>query len=199
MKCDRCNEEPVYRCNACGEPVCGPHARLRTVCPLCLKKKKTKFRTARVSSEREKAKIRGLVKRFWGEEEQLSFDKKLNVTDLPAFVAQTDEGIVGFASFAETDDAIIVVALAILPQYQNTGMGKSLISKIETEARKLRKKRLLVSTSNDNLPALSFYQALGFQIYEAKPDVIAEKHGGLIPGIGGIPLRDELRLRKILY
>lgn len=199
MTCDRCNEEPVYRCSACGELVCAPHARLRTACPSCLKKKKTKFRTVRVSSEREKAKIRELVKRFWGEEEQLTFDKKLNVADLPACVAQAEEGIGGFASFAEADDAIIVVALGILPQYQSTGMGRSLISKIETEARKLRKKRLLVSTSNDDLPALSFYQTLGFQIYEVKPDVIAEKHGGLIPGIGGLPVRDELRLRKILY
>ena len=97
------------------------------------------------------------------------------------------------------DDAIIIVALGILPQFQNAGMGRSLISKIETKAKKLRKKRLLVSTSNDDLPALGFYQALGFQIYEIRPDVIAEKHGGFIMGIGGLPVRDELRLRKTLH
>ncbi len=199
MKCGRCNEEPVYRCSACGKLVCGTHARLRTVCPSCLKKKKTDFRIATVSSEREKAKIRELVKRFWGEEEQLAFDKKFNVADLPAYVAQADGGVAGFASFAEADDAIIIVALGILPQFQNAGMGRSLISKIETEAKKLRKKRLLVSTSNDDLPALGFYQALGFQIYEIRPDVIAEKHGGFIMGIGGLPVRDELRLRKTLH
>ena len=63
---------------------------------------------------------------------------------------------------------------------------------------RLRKKKLLVSTSNDDLPALAFYQSLGFQIYEVKPNVIAEKHGMVLKGIGGLPVRDELRLQKLL-
>jgi ribosomal protein S18 acetylase RimI-like enzyme len=62
----------------------------------------------------------------------------------------------------------------------------------------LQRKKLLVSTSNDDLPALGFYQALGFQIIEVVPNVIAEKHGKILTGIGGLPVRDELRLQKIL-
>jgi len=69
----------------------------------------------------------------------------------------------------------------------------------EKEAENMQKKKLLVSTSNDDLPALAFYQSRGFQIYEVKPNVIAEKHGRILEGIGGLPARDELRLRKILY
>jgi ribosomal protein S18 acetylase RimI-like enzyme len=57
---------------------------------------------------------------------------------------------------------------------------------------------LLVSTSNDDLPALALYQSLGFQIYEAKPNVIGEKHHKIMKGIGGLPIRDELRLQKPL-
>jgi ribosomal protein S18 acetylase RimI-like enzyme len=90
------------------------------------------------------------------------------------------------------------VALGVLPQYQGSGVGKSLIEKVEDEAKKLRKNRLLVSTSNDDLPALTFYQSLDFQIYEVKPNVIAEKHGRILKGIGGLPIRDELRLQKTL-
>jgi len=63
----------------------------------------------------------------------------------------------------------------------------------------MQKKRLLVSTSNDDLPALAFYQSIGFQIYEVKPNVIAEKHNEILAGIGGLPVRDELRLRKIFH
>jgi len=48
------------------------------------------------------------------------------------------------------------------------------------------------------LPALAFYQKLGFQVFEVKPDAVAEKHGKIVEGIGGLPVRDELRLRKIL-
>jgi hypothetical protein len=56
----------------------------------------------------------------------------------------------------------------------------------------------MVPTSNDDLPALAFHQSNGFQIYEVKPNVIAEKHGMILKGIGGLPTRDELRLQKIL-
>jgi len=91
------------------------------------------------------------------------------------------------------------VALGVLPQYQGSGVGRSLIEKVEAEAKRIMKKKLLVSTSNDDLPALAFYQSVGFQIYEVKPNVIAEKHGRILQGVGGLPVRDELRLQKILY
>lgn len=136
------------------------------------------------------------MKQFWGEEEQLTFDRKFTVAQLPAYVAKSGNDTIGFVSFAEMDDAIIIVALGILPTYQNAGVGKSLIEKVEAEAKRLGKKKLLVSTSNDDLPALAFYQSLGFQIYEVKPNTIAEKHGTVLKGIGGLPIRDELRLQK---
>jgi len=93
---------------------------------------------------------------------------------------------------------MVIAALGVLPEYQNSGIGKSLITKVEAEAEKILKKRLLVSTSNDDLPALAFYQSLDFKIYEVKPNVIAEKHGKIMSGVGGLPIRDEIRLRKVL-
>jgi len=146
----------------------------------------------------EKEEIRGFVRRFWGEEEQLTFDRKFMVAELPTYLARAASAIIGFVSFAEANDAIIIVALGVLPKYQNAGVGKSLIEKVEAEAKRLGKKKLLVSTSNDDLPVLAFYQSLGFQIYEVKPNVIAEKHGAVLKGIGGLPIKDELRMRKIL-
>lgn len=117
---------------------------------------------------------------------------------LPAYSAKVGNDIIGFISFSERKDAILIVALGVLPKYQNAGVGKSLIGKVEVETRRLRKKKLLVSTSNDDLPALAFYQSLGFQIFEVKINVIAEKHGKVLKGICGLPIRDELRLQKIL-
>jgi len=73
---------------------------------------------------------------------------------------------------------------------------KGISTKSGRESRQLSKRRLLVSTSNDDLPALAFYQKLGFQIFEVKPNVIAGKHGQLLAGTGGIPIRDEIRLSK---
>jgi ribosomal protein S18 acetylase RimI-like enzyme len=146
----------------------------------------------------EKKKIGELVKRFWGGEEQLTFDRRLTVENLPALVADADGNTIGFLAFLKLVDAVIIVALGILPKFQGSGVGKGLVERLENEARGMHKGRLLVSTSNDDLPALGFYQSLGFQIYEVKPDVIAEKHGEVLKGIGALPIRDELRLRKNL-
>jgi ribosomal protein S18 acetylase RimI-like enzyme len=150
-----------------------------------------------VTSNKERKKIREFVQRFWGEQEQLTFDRKFIVAKLPAYTAKVRSTIIGFISFADMDDAVIIVALGVLPTYQGSGVGRSLVKKVEDKAKKLRRK-LLVSTSNEDLPALAFYQSLGFQIYEVKPNVIAEKHGKIIEGLGGLPIRDELRLQKIL-
>jgi ribosomal protein S18 acetylase RimI-like enzyme len=138
------------------------------------------------------------VARFWGEEEQLTFDKKFNVAELPGYVAKARKKTLGFISTADADEATIIVALGVLPDYQGCGVGKNLIKRLEREASRKGRKVLLVSTSNDDLPALGFYQSLGFQIYEVKPDVIAQKHGKVLEGIGTLPIRDELRLRKKL-
>jgi ribosomal protein S18 acetylase RimI-like enzyme len=198
LSCHFCQATAVYGCNDCEKLVCAEHAKLRVVCLPCAKKNKSKYAIEEVTSEEERSRIRELVRGFWGEEEQLAFDKRFEVAGLSAYAAKADGETIGFVSFAEVADALIIVALGVLPQYQCSGVGRSLAEKVEAVARNLRKKRLLVSTSNDDLPALAFYQCLGFQIFEVKPNVIAEKHGKVVKGIGGLPVRDELRLQKIL-
>jgi ribosomal protein S18 acetylase RimI-like enzyme len=182
----------------CGRLICGEHAKLRTICLSFTKKTALEYVIDTVKTDKERDNIREFVKRFWGEEEQLTFDKKFVVAELLTYIAMVKNSIIGFASVAEENDAIIIAALGILPKYQGCGVGRSLVEKVKAEAKRLRKKRLLVSTSNDDLPALAFYQSLGFQIFEVKPNVIAEKHGRVLKGISGLPIRDELRLQRIL-
>jgi len=196
MTCRYCEKDAVYKCAVCGKPICMEHVKLRTLCTLCTRKQRLEYAIGKAVSEEEREEIRKLVRRFWGELEQLVFDRKLMVADLPAYVAKAENDVVGFASYAEAWNALIIVALGVLPEYQTSDVGKELIKKVESEAMHMHKKRLLVSISNDDLPALAFYQRLGFQIYEVKPNVIAEKHGAVLQGIGGLPIRDELRLRK---
>jgi ribosomal protein S18 acetylase RimI-like enzyme len=178
--------------------LCPEHAQLRTVCLGHAKKTPLKYTVERISSDAERTTIRKLTRRFWGEEDQLTFDRKFSVARLPGYVAKLKGKVVGFVSAAYMDDAAIIVALGVLPRYQGSGIGKRLIKKTEYDAVRRKKKKLLVSTSNDDLPALVFYQALGFQLYEVKPNVIAEKHGKTLPGIGNLPIRDELRFQKRL-
>jgi ribosomal protein S18 acetylase RimI-like enzyme len=198
MKCHYCRKDAVYKCSLCGKLLCEQHTHLRTVCSGCATKTRLQYTIERATPEEKKKEIREFVRRFWGEEEQLTFDRRFKVAELPAYVAKLKDNMVGFVSAAEVDNAIIIVALGVLPQHQSSGVGRGLLEKIEKEAIRTRKKILLVSTSNDDLPALAFYQSVGFQIYEVKPNVIAEKHGKILAGISNLPVRDELRLQKRL-
>ena len=198
MKCEGCEADAVYKCSVCGKMLCGEHAKLRTVCSLCVTDGKMNAKIDKLRTDAERNAIRELVQQFWGEQEQVTFDRKLTIAELPAFVAKVRDKVIGFAAFTETDDSIIIAALGILPRYQGSGLGRKLVAKVEATAKKMGKRKLLVSTSNDDLSALAFYQTIGFQIVEVKPNVIAEKHGQVLKGIGGLPIRDELRLQKFL-
>ena len=197
MACNQCAKDALYKCSVCGQLLCGEHAHFRIVCEKCVQRAKIDY-TIEKTSQKEKESIRKLVRKFWGEEEQLTFDRKFNVTELPGYVAKLKGKTLGFISTADADNAKIIVALGVLPDYQGCGIGNDLTATLQDESVKENKKMLLVSTSNDDLPALGFYQSLGFQIYEVKPDVIAKKHGKIFNGIGNLPIRDELRLRKKL-
>jgi len=198
MKCKICGKEAVYRCITCGKLVCDTHIQLRPVCEECVRKEFRKYYIRKASDE-DKESIGKIVKLFWGEQKQATFGKEYVVKDLPAFVAFSEGNIVGFISYSEFNKSdVLIVALGVLPEYQGSGIGKALLLKLEEKARSSKKKRLLVSTSNDDLPALAFYQLMGFQIFEVIPNAIADKHGAIFLGVGNIPIRDEIRLQKII-
>jgi ribosomal protein S18 acetylase RimI-like enzyme len=182
----------------CGKPVCSIHAEQWVTCPACIKKRRVDYAIEKVRAEDDVDWIRKIVMEFWGEERQVAFDREFDPPDFAAYYGRVRNSAVAFISLAEDRDDLIIVALGVHPEYQRSGIGSSLVEKAESEARRKGKKRVLVSTSNDNLPALGFYQALGFQIFQVVPDALARKHGKILPGIGGLPVRDELRLQKTL-
>jgi len=198
MKCTSCSDDAVYECGTCGKPLCAKHARFRTVCANCVNSERLVYGIRKMGSASEKETVRELVKRFWGEDQQLTFGRVFEVSKLPAYVAKVKNKVAGFVASASLGDAVIIVALGVAPEYQSCGIGGELVERVECEARRMGKRKLLVSTSNDDLPALAFYQCRGFQIFSVKTNVIAKKHGKILVGIGGLPIRDELRMRKIL-
>ncbi len=199
MPCFICDKIGVYSCSICGRVVCANHARLGVICVECIRDKEDIEYSVREAELGDSEAIGELVKQFWGEEIQEAFGREFKVRELPAFVAIVKYKVVGFVSFFELNEKdMLIVALGVLPEYQRAGIGRTLLRAVEDRARKLSKEKLLVSTSNDDLPALAFYQLNGFQIYEVVPDAISEKHRGVFSGIGKIPIRDEIRLRKFI-
>ena len=59
----------------------------------------------------------------------------------------------------------------------------------------------MLTTTNDNVDALRFYQRRGFRLVALRPGAVDDaraRHKPAIPGTGahGIPLRDELDLER---
>lgn len=84
----------------------------------------------------------------------------------------------------------------------NRGVGSALIEAVVEEARRHACRRVFLSTTNDNLRALGFYQRRGFAIAAVRLRALNEtrRRKPAIPLIGenGIPLRDEIELEMPL-
>jgi GNAT superfamily N-acetyltransferase len=198
-KCEFCDAPAQYRDRHTGQYVCLAHARLEVVAagqhggatPL----------TIRPAQPADYRRIEELALYFWGEAELRPtdvdcFGRQYDVLACPAFLACDGDQVVGVISYAfeEEWDAVVVVMLNILPDWQGRDGGRGLLNAVHEEAKQRIAGRLLVVTSNDDLPALALYQRYGFRIVEVIPGLIARHHGGEFPGFSDIGVRDEIRL-----
>nr|WP_246726453.1 GNAT family N-acetyltransferase [Microvirga arsenatis] len=82
------------------------------------------------------------------------------------------------------------------------GTGTALIEALVRILQGRGFKALRVTTTNDNLAALRFYQRRGFRLVSVRPGAVneARKIKPSIPllGLDGIPLRDEIELVRSL-
>ncbi len=192
--CAFCGGKAQYRDGQTGQDVCLEHARLEVVA--AGRRTPAPPLTIRPAAAGDRGRIAELSLYFWDETEVDCFDRQYDVLVCPAFVACDGDEAVGVASYAlEADwEALILVVLHILPDYQGRGGGWALLEAVRDQAEQRGMGRILVATSNDDLPALALYQRYGFHIAEVIRGRIAKDHGGEFPGFGGIPVRDEVRL-----
>lgn len=119
-----------------------------------------------------------------------------NSLELPGYIAEVNTKPVGIITYDILDGRLEIVTLN--SWLHGCGVGTTLIEQVK----KLTKERNLgsvwLTTSNDNIDALRFYQKRGFRITKVYPDAIdeARKTKPEIPEIGnyGIPLKDALEL-----
>ena len=197
--CALCGARAQYRDRTTGEYVCLEHARLAVIAegprepgpPL----------TIRPASLADYHRIEELALYFWDEIVVDCFDRQYDVMACPAFLACDGGEVVGVATVAveEVWNAIVLVMLNVLPAYQGRGGGRSLLDAVREEAQRRGLARILVATTNDDLPALALYQRYGFRITEIVTGRVAEHHGSdlsgsELSGFAGIPVRDEVRL-----
>jgi hypothetical protein len=122
-----------------------------------------------------------LFKRDFGRTGIVAFGQVMDLDAAPTLVAEMNGEIAGALAYRLVEAGLHIVALATDPMWQRSGVGGYL------------------SMTNDNLPSLYFYQRRGYFVSEWIPNGVAKhsKSASLV-GFGGIPIRDEVRLAKII-
>ena len=119
---------------------------------------------------------------------------------MPGFVAKSGDEIIGLLTYHLEGEACEVITLN--SWRTGLGVGTALIEAVRQAASRENCRRLWLVTTNDNLPALGFYQKRGFVITTVHLNAI-EKDRRLKPeipliGLDGIPIRDEIELEMML-
>nr|WP_146492688.1 GNAT family N-acetyltransferase [Vibrio sp. T20] len=73
---------------------------------------------------------------------------------------------IGLVCFKPYDNAYHIHLLIISPQYQDQSLGKKVMSLIHEKAHQEERNQVTLSSFRSNTRAISFYQALGYQIVD---------------------------------
>jgi GNAT superfamily N-acetyltransferase len=133
----------------------------------------------------------------WGGEEMIVHDQIFRPEQLDGFVTEDWTGVV---TYIIHEDQCEILSLDRLQQ--GLGIGTALIHAVVNEAQGRKCRRLFLSTTNDNLRALGFYQKRGFELAGLRRGAVNEsrkiKPGIPLVGQNGIALRDEIELEMLL-
>lgn len=140
------------------------------------------------------------VRQLWGDELIVVHREAYHTDILPGLKAIIGGEMVGFLHYQVEKAECEILTLASLRQRQ--GIGTALVRAIEAKAQSSGCQILRVTTTNDNLGALAFYQKYGFGLAGLGLGLVdeAREQKPSIPKIGDhqIPIHDEIYLEKVL-
>lgn len=141
--------------------------------------------------------MRTLLRARWGGTVVVAHGEAIDAMNLPALVAGERQGL---ATYCICDDVAELVTLDAVALRQ--GIGTHLVNALVERLTRQGIRWLWVTTTNDNLSALAFYQHRGFRLQRLRPGAVEQsrliKPGIPLLGENGIPIRDELDLCREL-
>jgi ribosomal protein S18 acetylase RimI-like enzyme len=150
----------------------------------------------RAVSDGDRPMLAWLVAELWGSEIVAVHGSVLRPAELPGFIAERSRRVVGLLTYQVLGDVLEVVTLNAIQR--RAGIGTLLIDAAVDSARRFGCQQIRLTTTNDNVDALRFYQRRGFRLAELRPGAVdrARQRKPEIPRVGdyGIPLRDEIDL-----
>ena len=146
--------------------------------------------------ENDRPTVEWLTTQLWGASDVVVHDGVFYPASLPGFIAERYGRIAGLVTFEVREPVLEIATINALDLYQ--GIGTMLIEAVRAEAKRLGCQQVTLTTTNDNISALRFYQRRGFRLAELRPGAVdrARQRKPEIPRVGdyGIPLRDEIDL-----
>jgi GNAT superfamily N-acetyltransferase len=186
---------PQYRCPTCGKDLPLGEARMTVTCAAHTQSDPAEFEV-RKATDADRAEIELLCERALGETDVDVFGRTFDVLAGLNLVAVADGALAGLLSLAIDRGEASVVLLSVYPDFQGKGVGGALLVAADKLASKRGLGFLRAAVTNDDVPQIYFYQRHGFAIYEVAVGEIADRFGSATPGFSGIPVRDEIRLRR---
>ncbi len=140
--------------------------------------------------------VEWLTTELWGAPEVAVHDGVFYPAGLPGFIAERAGRIAGLVTFEVRGYVLEIATINALDRHQ--GIGTLLIEAVRAEAKRLGCHHVTLTTTNDNIGALRFYQRRGFRLAALRPGAVdrSRERKPAIPRTGdfGIPLRDEIDL-----
>jgi ribosomal protein S18 acetylase RimI-like enzyme len=147
-------------------------------------------------NEGDRPMLAWLVAELWGSELVAVHDTVLRPAEMPGFIAERSRRVVGLLTYQLVGDMLEIVTLNAIER--QIGIGSQLIEAAADAAGQLGCREVRLTTTNDNVDALRFYQRRGFRLAELRPGAVdrSREQKPQIPRVGsyGIPLHDEIDL-----
>ena len=141
--------------------------------------------------------VENVLTERWGGLQVIAHNEIFDAHLLPALIAGEKLGLATFRfrQMSQIKVAELITLDALTPQH---GVGTALVEALVSKLRAEKVMMLRVTTTNDNLNALRFYQRRGFRLTQVHPGAVdeARRSKPSIPRTGeyGIPIRDEIDL-----
>ncbi|MEK9199685.1 GNAT family N-acetyltransferase [Ureibacillus sp. 179-F W5.1 NHS] len=151
-------------------------------------------------NELSKEKVIEFFKEHWGSPQMVISTGIYDCSTLDGFAVLKEDKIIGLITYDIQNGECEIISLDSVEE--GKGIGSALVQEVERLALNKNCNVLKLVTTNDNLLALKFYQKRGFILSQIFNNAVekARKLKPEIPLIGndGIPIRDEIELKKFL-
>lgn len=148
--------------------------------------------------------VREELVRNWDATQISSLGRWYDADALPGFVATRRGGLerVGLLTHTVPERGGHCEVITLSSRVENAGVGTRLLDAAVQAAKAAGCTRVFLTTTNDNLRAIGFYQKRGWSLVAVHPGAMdrAREVKPTIPlvGMNGIPLRDEIELGRRL-